>query len=141
MKHGDGDGDDDEDDDGEGEEGEEDEEESGDGGGVERERERRRERKKQTRTWTPRHLCSCANHSDDHGRLLEPAVQAGASKALAGSELVKKKNCSTVKLFGPCFKTGRTRQKTRVHVSWSITGGARNGRLWRARARTPSICE
>ena len=35
-------------------------------------------------------------------------VQAGVLKALAGSS-THKKTCPTVKLFGPCSKTGRTR--------------------------------
>ena len=43
-------------------------------------------------------------------------VQAGAVKALAGCSIPKKKTCLSVRLFGPCLKTGRkeTRKKTRA---------------------------
>ena len=51
-------------------------------------------------------------------------VQAGAFKALASLARVKK-SCSTVRLFGPCFKTGRTRLEKK--------NACQNGRLWPAR--------
>ena len=96
-----------------------DEDESGgEGRGEERAKQREKERdeeahwKKQNADTDPKHLCSCANHSRDHNRLL---VRAGAFKAQAGSS-THKRTCSTVRLFGPCFKTGRTETKKKTRA-------------------------
>ena len=92
---------DDEEDGYEDEEGEEDESGGGEmmtraekeGRGKERERERGRKRgrergnvKDENIDMVPQHVCSCANHSRDHNRLL---VRPGAFKALAGSSTHK----------------------------------------------------
>ena len=64
-------------------------------------------------------------------------VHAGAFKALASLAFMK--NLLNGQTLWSVFQDGSNETKTRVHVSWSITAGARNGRLWRT--RTPSMCD
>ena len=79
-------------------------------GGRERieERKKRGETERQNTDMDPKHLRPCANHFQDHKRLLVPRSKQALSRRLQVLH-PQKKPCSTVRLFGPCFKTGRTR--------------------------------
>ena len=57
-------------------------------------------------------------------------VQASAFKALAGSAPTKKLAQRLDSFVRVSRRVERDQKKKRVHVSWSITSGARNGRLW-----------
>ena len=101
----------------------EDDDESGEGGSErgrqreEREAKKRRMRRRgKTQTWTPNTYALARTTSQDHKRLLVPRSKQALSRRLQVPAPTK------------C-----------VHLSWSITGSARNPRFWRA--RTPSICE
>ena len=114
VKHEDGDDEEDED---------EDDDESVEGGvreGVregdreKRGKEKRGETERQNTDMDPKHLCLCANHFQDHKRLLVPRYKQALSRRLQIPALTQK-TCPTVRLFGLCFKTGRTRpEKTRA---------------------------
>ena len=78
-------------------------------------RERRRGKgTEENKDMDPKHFCCCANDSQDHNRLPVPRSKQALSRRLQVPAPTKK-TCSTVRLFGPCFKKGRTRsEKTRA---------------------------
>ena len=102
---------------------------------IEKERKRKRDREGER---DPKTSCSCANDSEDHNRLPVPTSKQALSRRLQVQH--PQKNRPNGKTLASVFQDGsnETRRK-RVHVSWSVTSGARYGRLWRA--RTPGICE
>ena len=61
-----------------------------------------------------KHLCSCANDSQDHNRLPVPKSKQALSRRLQVQH--PQKTCSTVRLCGPCFKTGRTRSEKKTRA-------------------------
>ena len=98
-------------------------------------RHKRGETERQNTDIEPKHLCSCAKHFQDHKRLLVQRSKQALSRRLQHPQ--KKLAQRLDSLVRVSRRVVRDQKK--VHVSWSITGAARNGRLWRA--RTPSICE
>ena len=85
------------------------EDEVGDEEGEE-ERERKRQRERRKHRHGPPTLVLLREPLSRSQPVACAKVQAGAFKALASLALAKtKKTCSTVRLFGPCFKTGRPR--------------------------------
>ena len=98
---------------------------------IGRQGDRETEKKKGTRRQRGhKHLCSCANHSEDHNRLPVPRTKPALSKRLQVQH--PQKTCSTVGLFCPCFETGRLRPEKTLACELVHHFQCSKCRLWRS---------
>ena len=103
-----------------------------------RERKKREERERERKT----NSRSCADHSRDHNRLLVPRSKQALSRRLQVQHPTKNLPNSWTLWSMVQDRSNETQKKKKKKKTRArelvIAGGARNGRLWRA--RTPGIC-